>query len=237
MSTHEHGNHEQWDELAAGYALDALEPDEREEFLDHLATCERCRQRVDEHLLVAAQLGSLAGDDVAPPPWSAIRAGVVGDRPAPGDAEVVVLRRRPRLPVLTAAAAAIALLGAGAAWQLTRTTGPQPLASVAACRQDPGCHVIALDSGGGSAAQMLVHDGRAALLPTAMPALPAGSVWALWQLPRGGSPLLLTEFETGRQATPLKIGYGQTAGFAVSREKAGTTPTAPSVVVAAGSVA
>ena len=228
MSTHEH-----WEELAAGYALDALEPDERAEFVDHLATCARCRQLVDEHSLVAAQLGSLAGDDVTAPPWSAIRAGVIGSTRTTDTADVVVLRRRPRLAALTAAAAAVALLGAGAAWQLTRTSGPTPLASAEDCRQTTGCHVIALDSSAGPAAQVLVHNGRAAIVPTSMPALPAGSVWALWQLPRGGAPVLLTEFATGSKAS-LKVGYGQTAGFAVSRETAGTTPTAPSVVVAAG---
>ena len=231
MSGHEH-----WEELAAGYALDALEPEERDEFVEHLVTCAQCRALVDEHLLVAAQLGSLAGDDVAPPPWSAIRAGVITSPTASADADVVVLRRR-RMPVaLTAAAAAVVLVGAGAAWQLTRPSGAQPLASAQACRQTADCHVVALDSSAGPAAQVLVHHGQAAIVPTSMPPLPAGSVWALWQLPRGGAPVLLTEFATGSRST-LKVGYGQTAGFAVSRETVGTTPAAPSDVVAAGNVA
>ena len=227
--------HEKWDELAAGYALDALEPEEHAEFVDHLGTCARCRELVDEHLLVAAQLGSLAGDDVSPPPWHAVRAGIVGQPPAAADADVVVLRRRPRFAVMGAAAAAVAMLAGGVvAWQLSQSSGPRPLASPAACRQTANCHVIALDGSAGSPAQLLVHDGRVALVPTGMPAPPAGSVWALWQLPRGGAPLLLTEFATGRPSATLKVGFGQTAGFAVSRESARTTPTAPTEVVAAG---
>src|SRR3954471_13699269 len=249
MSAHEH---DRWEQLAAGFALDALEPEERADFSAHLASCAQCQELVDEHRLVAAQLGSLAGDDVAPPPWRGIRAGGVGVPPPPGsatrggvvgepqrpaEAEVVVLRRRPRFATLAAAAAVVAIAGAAVAtWQLTRdANGTQPLASVAACRHTTGCHVVALGTtDGGTPADLLVHDGRVAVVPTSMPAPPAGSVWALWQVPRSGAPQLLTEFETGRHTAPLQLGYDETASFAVSRERSGATPTAPSVVVATG---
>lgn len=234
MSAHEHDH---WQQLAAGFALDALEPEERADFTAHLASCAQCQQLVDEHSLVAAQLGSLAGDDVSPPPWSAIRAGVVGEPQRPAEAEVVVLRRRPRFATLAAAAAAVAVAGAAVAtWQLTRdANGTQPLASVAACRHTTGCHVVALGTtDGATPADLLVHDGRVAVVPTSMPAPPSGSVWALWQVPRSGAPQLLTEFETGRHTAPLQVGYDETASFAVSRERSGATPTAPSVVVATG---
>src|SRR3954454_8599231 len=118
MSAHEHDH---WEQLAAGFALDALEPEERADFTAHLATCAQCQELVDEHSLVAAQLGSLARDDVSPPPWSAIKAGVVGEPPRPAEAEVVALRRGPRFAAMAAAAAAVAVAGAGVAtWQLTR---------------------------------------------------------------------------------------------------------------------
>src|SRR4051812_16508365 len=133
MSVHDHDH---WEQLAAGFALDALEPEESADFAAHLASCAQCQELVDEHALVAAQLGSLAGDDVSPPPWSAIRAGVVGESQRTSEADVVVLRRRPRFATLAAAAAAVAVAGgAVATWQLTRDgNGTQPLASVAACR-------------------------------------------------------------------------------------------------------
>src|SRR4051794_19505953 len=141
MSAHDHDH---WEQLAAGFALDALESEEHAEFSAHLATCAQCQELVDEHSLVAAQLGSLAGDDVSPPPWSAIRAGVVGEPQRPADAEVVVLRHRPRLAALAAAAAAVAVAGAAVAtWQLTGNgNSAQPLASLAACRHTTGCHVV-----------------------------------------------------------------------------------------------
>src|SRR4051794_11042229 len=140
MSAHEH-DHDHWEQLAAGFALDALEPEERADFTAHLASCAHCQQLVDEHSLVAAQLGSLAGDDVSPPPWSAIRAGVVGEPQRPAEAEVVVLRRRPRFATLAAAAAAVAVAGAaGAARPMTPDAkGTQPPASGAPPPPTTGC--------------------------------------------------------------------------------------------------
>lgn len=52
-------NHEQWDELAVGYALTALEPDELDRFFDHLVeACPHCRQLVDDTAAIGAQIGS-----------------------------------------------------------------------------------------------------------------------------------------------------------------------------------
>jgi len=89
--------HEHWDELAAGYALDALEPAEEAELLTHLDTCELCRDALRGHELVAAQLAALAeDDDLAPPSWSAIRTGIVGTPSSTsGDVVSIAERRKP----------------------------------------------------------------------------------------------------------------------------------------------
>ena len=53
------GNHDEWDELAVGYALTALEPDELDRFFEHLLeSCALCRQSVDDTAAIGAQLGS-----------------------------------------------------------------------------------------------------------------------------------------------------------------------------------
>src|SRR5581483_9956676 len=77
--------HEHWDQQAAGYALDALSPDEAAAFAGHLAGCSQCRRSVDEHLLTAAHLGAIAHDQGSEaPPWSALRDAVYAADTAPG---------------------------------------------------------------------------------------------------------------------------------------------------------
>ena len=60
------GDHESFDELAVGWALHALEPEDEELFAAHLPTCPRCRGTVAETTDV---MGALAGDlpPVEPP--------------------------------------------------------------------------------------------------------------------------------------------------------------------------
>ncbi len=94
------GGHEAFDELAVGWALHALEPEDEELFAAHLPTCPRCRQTVAETTDV---MGALVGDlPPADPPErlrERLRAAVedVEQRPSPardGDRPV-----RPVAPV------------------------------------------------------------------------------------------------------------------------------------------
>lgn len=105
--------------LAAAYALDALTPDERAGFEDHLRDCDVCRADVDDFRETA---GRLAGASAVAPP-SALRADVLAeigrtpqDPPAESVDELAVARRRRRpVPLLLASAAAVALVVVGAA--------------------------------------------------------------------------------------------------------------------------
>ena len=108
------GEHEVFDELAVGWALHALEPEDEELFAAHLPTCTRCRQTVAETTEV---MGALAGDlPQADPPQrlrDRLRAAVeeteqvsrpAGDgertaRPAPPAPVVPALGRRPEAPL------------------------------------------------------------------------------------------------------------------------------------------
>ena len=58
-------------ELTAGYALDALDPQERERYEAHLATCEECREELGSFWSVSGALAHAAG---GPPPTCAARA-------------------------------------------------------------------------------------------------------------------------------------------------------------------
>lgn len=59
-------SHDEFDDAAAAYALDALDPTERAAFELHLTTCERCQQAVAELRTVTAALGASV-EPVAPP--------------------------------------------------------------------------------------------------------------------------------------------------------------------------
>ncbi|MDQ1746082.1 MAG: hypothetical protein QOD07_345 [Frankiaceae bacterium] len=236
-------SHEFWDELAAAHALHALEPDEEVRLLAHVDGCATCRGRLDDYNLVAAQLGSLSDDDVRPPSWADIRSQLPGARAtteARPAARVVPLRR-PVLGarVLAAAAALVVLAGAGVAWQLSRP-GASPSAStaaLAACRHQAGCQLVQMRGRRGDTADVLVVDGAASLVPLTLPVLPAGRTYVLWQLPRDGSPLPVVSFSDATRQTPkvlLPADYADTAAFAVSVEAAGSKPTRPTDVLAAG---
>jgi hypothetical protein len=50
------GEHAQYDELAAGYALHALDSEDERQFLRHLPDCPRCREALSDYTEVAAAL-------------------------------------------------------------------------------------------------------------------------------------------------------------------------------------
>jgi anti-sigma-K factor RskA len=241
-------DHEVWDELAAGYALHALEPDEELAFTTHLAGCERCRATVDEHALVAAQLGALAQDsELQAPSWQSIRTGVVGDGSPVADL-ATRRERRTASPLarraLAVAAGIVVLAGIGTVgWQLTdRGTSSNPgLAAIDACTAASGCTTVRLQADGRSAAVLLVDRDAARMVPTGLDPLPAGRAYALWQLPRDGRPVLVGEMAEvpagGSARVPLALPYDDTAAFAVSVEPVDTVPTKPTHVLAVGTAA
>jgi anti-sigma-K factor RskA len=264
MNDRARDDHEQYDELAAGYALDALEPDEELAFTAHLTGCSRCRHLLDEHAFVAAQLGALAdGDQTKAPDWDSIRRTVLAEPPAadaPGDSggsgdldgsggDVVTLdhrrrgsfRRRPPR-ILAAAAGVVALAGVGAiAWQASSGTGSSSSAqAIAACRHDAGCRVIALHASGGDAADVLVADGTARVVPLSLRTPIAGRTYVLWQMLRNGSPKPVGEFrDASSQTAPASLvqPYADTIAFAISLEPADVQPTTPTDVLAVGQTA
>jgi anti-sigma-K factor RskA len=85
------GHDEGFEELAVGWALHALEPEDADAFLPHLSGCARCREIVDETVEVMADLAT-AAPAAEPPPGlgERLRAEVArtpqdapGERPEP----------------------------------------------------------------------------------------------------------------------------------------------------------
>ena len=240
--------HRDWDELAAGHVLHALEPDEEQRFTDHLGSCERCQRLVDEHAHVAAQLGALAHDDQAddvdaPPAWDSIRTGIVGTSPRRTDPVVVPLQqRRARTAARLLAAAAAVIVAGGVSVTLLRGGGSSPSPATVAmqeCSSSPTCHVVRLQQDKTERAVVLVDGQSARVVPTAMSAAPSGDVYALWQMPRDGRPVLVSALPGMRQGQPtasasLSLPYADTAAFAISRDPASVIPTTPTEVLAVG---
>lgn len=106
--------------LAAAYALDALDPEERSEFEQHLATCSSCAAEIAEFGGVVAAIAD--ADAIVPPDHvrDAVlsRLGEHEQVPGPtGPASVVDLARRRRrrsVAGLLAAAAAVVAIAIGA---------------------------------------------------------------------------------------------------------------------------
>ncbi|MDP8987200.1 MAG: zf-HC2 domain-containing protein, partial [Actinomycetota bacterium] len=72
--------HAEIEELLGAYALDAVEPADRDLVDEHLSTCARCRAEVAEHREVAALLAHSG----APAPaglWDRIAAALEGGEP------------------------------------------------------------------------------------------------------------------------------------------------------------
>src|SRR4051812_18679124 len=113
--------HELYDELAAGYALGALEPEDEGTFVAHLATCDECIATTAAFSNVAAELVAVSDDIPAPPGvWSGIQRQIAGDAATPAVTRVADRRAKPirrlahrfpgRFPAIAAVAASIAVV-------------------------------------------------------------------------------------------------------------------------------
>ena len=85
---------EELHDLTPAYALDALDPDERRAYEEHLAGCERCRGDLAELGETVGALG-LAAEGPAPP--EALRDRILVAAREEGPSNVVALRPRRRL--------------------------------------------------------------------------------------------------------------------------------------------
>lgn len=213
-------------ELTAGYALDALDPRERELYESHLATCEDCRQELASFWTVT---GSLARGAGGPPPPPALRERILeqarAERP-----NVIPLRRRVAVPAVAslAAVAAVAALALGV-WsrsltqELDRLRGSDAAVAVLS---DPQARLLALR--GASGALVVTPDGRAALVLENLEPPPAGKVYEIWVMHDGGATRagLLSGIEH-RTTLPLDhtVPAGATVGVTVEDAGGVDAPT------------
>jgi anti-sigma-K factor RskA len=243
-------SHQDWEEIAAGHALGALEPDDEQRFEAHLRTCAECAQVIADSREVMAEL-AVAPDQVTPPPELKARLmaaihEAADDEPRmavvshPDTLEVIRGRRRAGHAarsraterwVRYAAAASVVLLAVIAAgvWGRGSSTA-QPRFVTLASAQAPATQV----------ATVAVLDGKAWTISSGLPANDTtDSQYVLWAVPVTGDPVPLGGFDVTPGHTVAQVGkvtpsLSSVKAFAVSREPGRTLPTKPTTVVAAG---
>jgi hypothetical protein len=204
-------DHARFQELAVGHALSALEPEEQEVFLHHLATCALCEREVQEHQETLSLL-ALSADPVAPPPsvLEGIRGGMAAAprtdpaaAPVPVRSEAVhsLAEARARRSGRTAravqwvgAAAAAALVLSLGAWNLalrsdrdaSQQHGQRLAAAVRELAQPDSTRVPLESEDGSVVAVAVVQDSEVSLVVDGLEPNGSGTTYVLWAQDRTG---------------------------------------------------
>ena len=200
-------SHSEYEELAAGYVLGALEPDDEHAFRQHLDGCVACEADVRELEAVVGEL-AYAVPQVDPPDtvWAGIRREIrpeAAPRPVPlpdtPAAPAGARRRRRGLRVLSglAAAAAILMVVALSVWNLNlRDENAVYRDRVAALERatelanDPNAALVTMDDSpgpAGAAGTVIAssREDRGVLIVENLPPLARDRVYELWSVPGG----------------------------------------------------
>ena len=225
-------------ELTAGYALDALDAEERSAYEAHLPGCEHCQQELASFWQTTEALAVAAS---GPAPSAALRERILADVRAEPPQNVVPFesRRRRTVPVLGAVAAvaavvalALGLWGSSLSGDLDETRAALARERAAsAIVADPGARTVDLATGNGR----LVVDanGRAALVLTDLGPAPSGQTYQAWVI-EDDNPISAGVFpgEDGFDVVLVDGDVAEGEVVAVTVEKAGgaDTPTLPPLV-------
>jgi anti-sigma factor RsiW len=225
-------------ELTAGYALDALDAEERRTYEAHLEGCERCREELASFWSVTEAL-AVASSGPAPSPDLRGRILDAARAEPPVVIPFAPRARRPLVPVLSAVAAVAAAAAIGLGIWAARLSNDLDSTRAAMGREqeaaavlaDPNARTIALESGMGRL--VVASDGRAALALSGVDPAPAGKTYEVWVI-QGATPLRAGLF-AGRNGADL-VGVERIVGpgdvVAVTIEKSGgvDAPTSDPIV-------
>jgi anti-sigma-K factor RskA len=191
-------------ELAAAYAVNALDPEDRWTYERHLDTCERCRNEVAALREGATQLAYAAeGPEPSPELRERILRAAREERPA----TVTPIRRRWLFPATAVAAVAATLAAIGLGLWGNSLRGPEQ-------------RVVAMEGGPGR----VVISGDEASIVTCVDPAPAGKTYEAWvienDVPRPAG-LFRGGCDTVELARPVQSGVT----VAVTLEAAGGVET------------
>lgn len=222
-------------ELTAGYALDALDPEERDAYEAHLPGCAPCREELAS---LSEVVGALAVAATGPAPSAGLRDRILADaRAEPQNVIPLASRRRP-VPVLAAVTAIAAAVAIGLGLYSLSLNGRLDDTRAALSDQrgvtsvlaDPAARTVGLTAGEGRV--VVAPDGNAVLVLSGMRSLPEGKTYQAWVI-EGGTPRPAGTFEASDGRAVVAVGETVPAKgvVAVTVEDAGgaATPTLPLV--------
>jgi hypothetical protein len=254
--------HDEWAELAAGYALNALEPEDEQAFTEHLAGCSRCREDLAALHEVTGEL-AYAADPAEPPAGLGARimvAATAARPPAPGLSPPSVTplfgaekRARFRAPSLAAAAAVVAIAGLGAWNVVLRADGQVRRAALERRERALGCLTadgtakFRLVAGAASAgtpdparAAACVSGDRAYVVADRLDPNDARSVYVLWWQDDSDALHAVERFDVAAGGTavyelPIAAPPSDIKAMAISLEQGRGLPAQPTRRVVSGS--
>lgn len=216
-------------ELTAGYALDALDDDQRRAFEEHLEECGRCREDLASFGDVATALALAAS---GPEPPSELRDRVLAAvRSEPQNVVPLESRRRrtllaPAFAVTAAVAAAVAIALGIYAVRLSND-----LDEARSALSNPP-RVVPIEGADGRL--VVTSEGKAWLALSKLPTAAPGKTYELWVI-EGETPRPAGLFPGAPSPTLVQVErpVGKGAVVAVTLERAGgvTRPTTTPVVV------
>lgn len=196
------------EELAALYALQALQGDELAAYERHLAACAQCQDFVPRDRLTLVPLNRVPPEIEPSPGFKHRLLQRAAAAPAP-----IPLRRRPVWTSVLAAAVAV-LLGVATVLGVLSYRG-QVVATVALEGPGPGSGAVLLHRSG---------DSELRLAGLADP--PAGHVYEAWVIPAGGQAIPAGTTATGQGTLPLPAPVrGSTVAVTVEPSPGGSAPT------------
>lgn len=251
--------HDEAAELLGAYALDAVEPDERDAIERHLAVCPRCAAEVADHREVAATL-AYSGAPAPEGVWSKI-VGSLEEQPpeltlpslasardaGPTDELAERRARRTARPFLMGAAAAVAVVIALFAGVIIGSNddgadgtefAAESIADVARrTLNDPDAAKVALTSPDDeeiSATAAVASDGSGYLLGTSLPALDPSETYQLWGI-REGVVVSLGVLGHSPDVVAFHLDPS-TEALAITVEEAGGVPVSANPALLVGNV-
>lgn len=249
-------------ELAVGWAVHSLEPEEETAFARHLPRCPECTEqvratervgemlaravpqvdppdRLREAVLAAARSStprarseSVPRPTVAPEPTSPPPASQ-GSPEVGGSVPALSRTRR-----VLVAAAAVGVLAFGAGWVGSSVLGAGEGTAVTAGAASAQQVVLRAPDTSDPVAVVLAEGDRASVVPVTLGGAAEGESLWLWGTGDGDPRPLgsMTAGEGGVLSVPAGADAGSFTGYAVSAEPSGPTPDSPTTVIASGAV-